>query len=109
MLAKAKGGKSRNKKKKTRNDDDQDEEDESSSTTNPQTLSTTANIGPPNEKYEMSNTMKIVLLVIGVLLFIGGCIKAYSMMFWTAPTKTATEKQIMREKAEEIKKKEETR
>ena len=45
----------------------------------------------------MSNTLKIALLVIGIFVCIGGCIKAYSMMFWTAPTKTATEVQMRKQ------------
>ena len=105
MLAKAKGGKSRNKKKKSRDGDDKDEEDEdqssSASTTNPEKVNTYVR----NEPHVMSNTMKIALLVIGIFVFIGGCIKAYSMMFWTAPTKTATEKHMMRQQQEELKKK----
>ena len=63
----------------------------------------------PIQHEPMGTPTKIVLIVIAVLVFIGGVIKAYSMMFGTAPTKTASEIQLQLHLNEERKQKEEER
>ena len=85
MLAKAKGGKAGKKKKKTNKSKDEDEE--TTQTETEADFSTFVYLSI--EKKKMGTPTKIILAVIAVLAFIAGCIKAYKMMFWTAPTYTA--------------------